>query len=255
MQIAENMQWGRIYWVRGNEPRRGRQRYAVQDPPTSGWSGALVIQGDKRSTIFCPHELTAYSVPNTAAELEGMKSAEFNPGWFKNHMHDKWVECQTNGWSKDYDTAVMILKRLNMPIPEQIMKGGEEDGRARGGKEVAVALERPVKRNSKRGKFLEWFIDGNNSRPVREAMAEFSMTRSNALSYLYMLQKDHGIGYALVGDNANLTFPAGCTNPFDDETFSMAPEETPEIDRDEDEDGDEPVDDNDDWLEGGPLSD
>ncbi len=59
-------------------------------------------------------------------------------------------------------------------------------------------------------------IEGDaGTRSVREAMAEFSMTRSNALSYLYMLQKDHGIGYDLVGDTATVKLPEGCTNPFD----------------------------------------
>jgi len=79
--------------------------------------------------------------------------------------------------------------------------------------------------SSKRGKFLKWFLDNDNSRSIREVMAEFTMTRSNALSYLYMLQKDHGIGYVLVGDIATVELPGNCTDPFD---------ETPKVVADDD---------------------
>ena len=56
------------------------------------------------------------------------------------------------------------------------------------------------------------------------------MTRSNALSYLYMLQKDHGIGYELVGDIASINLPNGCTNPFKGEQTP----EPPHIEGDDD---------------------
>ena len=102
---------------------------------------------------------------------------------------------------------------------------------------------KPVKRSGKRGKFLQWFLEGEGSRSVREAMAEFGMSRSNALSYLYMLQKDHGIGYELVGDIATIKLPA-CESPFDDghvvEGAASAPEAEPE--------------DDDSWLEGEETS-
>ena len=72
-----------------------------------------------------------------------------------------------------------------------------------------------MKRSSKRGKILEFFMP--NARSIREAMAEFGHTRSNVLSHLFMLQKDHGVGYTLVGDAATVALPPGCTDPFEPE--------------------------------------
>lgn len=212
------LEWLRIYYVKGTAPKGSRHRYEVADPPCAGWQFAVVMPAGKRSTIFCPYTLESYSVRSDCAELATARR-DLGPlprDFVVRTINEKWAEMQARGWMKDYDTAALVLRRLDAEVPAQVLKGGEEDTRRKGGKQVAVTLEKPVKRASKRGKFLEWFLAGGGSRPVREAMAEFGMTRSNALSYLFMLQKDHGIGYALTGDTAVLTLPEGCTNPFDD---------------------------------------
>ena len=84
----------------------------------------------------------------------------------------------------------------------------EDANKERGGKPVADNLLKPVKRDGKRGKVLEWFMDTGEARSVREAMAEFEASRSSVLSYLHNLNKDHGIGYVLVGDTALVSMPA-----------------------------------------------
>ena len=48
-------------------------------------------------------------------------------------------------------------------------------------------------------------------------MAEFSITRSNVLSQLFLLTKDNGIGYELKGDTAVVIMPPGCESPWDTE--------------------------------------
>jgi hypothetical protein len=80
---------------------------------------------------------------------------------------------------------------------------------------VENELKKPVPREGKRGKFLAWFLEKGGSASVREAMAEFGISRSNALSYLFLLKKDHGIGYELVGDSASIALPKGCSDPFE----------------------------------------
>lgn len=218
MQIADNIEYCRVYWVRGTMPRGMRASYAVSKPPTSGWQGTVVIRGDKRSTLFCPFSFESWPVSNDCAELSGAKyDVEFNRDWFVRHMTKTWAEFQRYGWNRDYDTAARVLQALGEPVPEQVQKGGGEDVRKKGGKPVCDTLLKVVKLDSKRGRFLEWFMRGENhsTRSVREAMVEFSMTRSNALSYLYMIQKDNGIGYTLIGDQATIQLPEGCHNPFD----------------------------------------
>lgn len=226
--IGEGMEYRRIYWMLGPNPRGGVGVYAVKDPPTSGWQNAIVILGEKRSTIFCPFSLNSWTVPNHCAELTNAKHQPFDAEWFAKAIPRIWAENQAFGYQKDYDTCAMVLRRMGLPVPDQIMRGGEADVRVKGGKTVAKKLEKPVKLKGKRGQFLLWFLEGGGSRSIREAMAEHGMSRSNALSYLYMIQKDHGIGYELVGDMAHIKMPEGVTNPFD-EPYGPTEDEEPAL--------------------------
>jgi hypothetical protein len=214
--IVEGLEWSRVYWIKGTE-KRGSSQNAVSDPPCSGWMGAIIIPGEKRSTLFCPFTFDAYIVPNDCGEIKsGDSQAHITIAWLKKFLPKKWAELQGYGFQKDYNTAALVFKRLGIPVPAQILVGGEEDTRTKGGKDTNAKLLKPVKMSSKRGKFLAWYLSNPEaSASVREAMAEFGMTRSNVLSYLYMIQKDHGIGYGLVGDTATIQMPEGCTNPFD----------------------------------------
>jgi hypothetical protein len=229
MQVAEGIEWKNVYWVSGTLPSTCRMRNAVTDPPTSGWQHAFIIVGEKRSTILCPYSLSAYTVPNTCEEVAGAREASgFRADFLRETIEQKWAQLQAYGFQRDYDTVALLMKRMGWDVPPQVMTGGGADDRKRGGKETGARLLKPVRRKSKRGRFLEWFLEGNGSRSVREAMAEFGMTRSNALSYLYMIQKDHGIGYVLVGDVATVTLPDGCDDPFDGAARPAAkPDEAP----------------------------
>jgi len=232
MQVAEDVELLAIYWITGTAPKRDTYRNDIKDPPCLGWQHAFVMRGEKRSTIFCPYTFTSYTVTNTGAEMMGSKPAvEYPEARYKSLFERKWEQYQRFGFQRDYDTCALVMRKLGFEVPAQIMTGGEEDTRKKGGKEVGASLKKPVKATSKRGIFLKWFLDGECTRSVREAMAEFSMTRSNALSYLFMIQKDHGIGYVLVGDIATVTLPPGCTDPFNTEQKPVAK-----------------VEDDDDWL-------
>lgn len=210
-----NIEWRKIYWTRGQWVK-GSARQEVTDPPCSGWQHALILKGLNLSTIFCPYSFESFQVTNESAELVTSKALnlEASIDRIKKLVYRRWQELQSLGLQKDYDTCALILRKLNLEVPKQVMAGGELDTKTRGGKETANSLLKPVKSSSKRGKFLQWFIDGHHTQSVRATMAQFNMTRSNALSYLYLLQKDHGIGYTLIGDQATIQIPEGCTNPF-----------------------------------------
>lgn len=219
MWIAEDLELVRIYYQRGNL-KGSRLNYEVKDPPTSGWQNALIIRGDKRSTIFCPYTLQAWTVTNDAAELRDRKDFDWSHAEFEKTvalLQSNWDQYQKLAMQKDYDTAALIFKKLGVKAPEQKLKGGEVDTRKKGGKDASQKLRKPVKLQGKRGQFLKWFLEKGGSGSIREAMAEFGMSRSNVLSYLYMLKKDHGLGYDLVGDTANIQLPEGTENPFDEE--------------------------------------
>lgn len=217
-----NMRWALIYWVhatRKNIPPHWKYVPEVREPPVSGFQHAIILVGEKRSTIFCPYSMEAFQVSNSSSEIANAKEPRepLNRDWLVDLIQRNWASCQRRGWQRAYDTAAIVLSRLGAAIPQQVMRDGEEDTRQKGGKDVADRLLKLVRRSTKRGTFLQWFMEGGNARGIREAMTHFSMTRSNVLSYLFMLQKDHGIGYSLVGDTATITFPNGCEHPFDDE--------------------------------------
>ena len=217
MIVAEGLELKRVYYLRGQAPRGARLRNAVGDPPHAGWSHAFVLPGEKRSTLFCPYSLEAHVVPNRSMEISTAEEPDgpFDPAFWAELLPQRWEQAQRHGFLRDYDVCALVMKKLGLDIPPDVLRGGEQDTRKRGGKETGTALKKPVKAASKRGKFLQWFLEDGGTRSVREAMAEFGMSRSNALSYLFMLQKDHGIGYSLTGDRATVTLPDGCSDPFD----------------------------------------
>jgi len=245
MWLAEGLELVRIYYQRGNVKTQ-TLHYEVKDPPTSGWQNALIMRGSKRTIIFCPYTLHSWNVTNSAGELKNRKDFEWSHDEFKKVqalLIKNWDLYQELGQHKDYDTAARVFKLMGVKAPDQKIKGGDLDTRKKGGKTVEGELKKSVKLSGKRGKFLEYFLNGGGTMPIRDVMAEFGMSRSNALSYLYMLQKDHGIGYELVGDSATVMLPEGCHNPFDVE-WGEEPDEDLDIGLDDPEE-----DDDDSWLD------
>jgi len=177
---------------------------------------AFVLKGEKHSIIFCPFSLIAYTVKSNCDEIEKAIDPEsFNEDWMLNYMNENWATHQRYGWQSNYDIAVKIFTILGAKIPEQVKTGGEVDTRKKGGKPMADTLTKPVKLNSKRGKFLKFVMDRENSAEVLACMIEFDTTRSNVLSYFFQLNKDHGIGYELIGGTASIQLPQKW--PFDTE--------------------------------------
>lgn len=226
MLVADGLEWLQVYYVNGETPRGARFRSEVKDPPNGGWSLAFILPGEKRSVIFCPFTFQSWQVSNGSAEVA--QAVEPRDEYRQAHMAEKlkakWEELQSFGFTRDYDTAALVFKKLGLPIPAYTLnRDGTEDTKERGGKTVEAVLKKPVKRKGRRGEVLAWFMDtGEDGRPrsVREAMVVFDTTRSNILSVLYLLQKDHGIGYSLVGDSAAIILPEGVTDPFEPEAQS-----------------------------------
>lgn len=240
-RVVEGLYFGAIYWIAGDMPSSSRQRNEVKSPPNSGWSHCFVVdKGGKMVTLFCPYTLEGFQVSRQAHEYNGMTMDKaYKPhatipgrmvedGWrpWDNKRHDLLLDMILKAWdmagrlslpSKDYDTAAMVIAMLGGEVPLRTIPEGAEPDKPRGGKEVdtVLGLLKPVKRKGRRGEVLAFFLPG--ARSIREAMAEFGVTRSNLLSQLYLLNKDHGIGYTLTGDAATITLPAGCTDPFEPE--------------------------------------
>lgn len=236
-RMAEGLFFGKIYWVIGDMPANNRQRNEVKTPPNAGWSHAILIdKGGKLVTLFCPYTLEAFQVSRNSMEVQSMSmDVRYvpNPKNPMNNVEDGFVpwsqdrqarllKMVMNAWDmagrlslsgKDFDTAAVVINMLGGDVPLRVVAEGAEPDKPRGGKKADVlGLLKPVKPNSKRGMVLAFFLP--QPRSIREAMAEFGYSRSNVLSHLFILQKDHGIGYTLTGDAATILLPEGCTDPF-----------------------------------------
>lgn len=227
-ELAEGLKFGKIHYSGGAGE--------IKNPPCNGHSSAFLIdKGAKLVVIFCPYTMESFQVSRKDGDLLSMtreleytnnpnEPGTYTPIGYKPWSHDRTdrlVKCILDNWAirtkfslpTDYDTAALVLRMLNAEVPLHVRKESDDPEKLRGGKEADVlGLLKPVKKDSKRGLVLQFFLP--QPRSIREAMAEFGYSRSNVLSHLFILQKDHGIGYALTGDAATITLPAGCVDPF-----------------------------------------
>jgi len=213
-EVTDKLHFGRIYWVVGMTPK-GMTRNDVKDPPTNGNQCCFAFPGEKRWTVFCPISFRGFQLT-----IGSYEQKSFEPGHTA-FTKDSLAKLVTNKWEQyakanaqvDYNMAARVLKELGAPIPTAMPTASEEDGnKERGGKPVADKLLKPVKRKGKRGDVLAWFLETGEARSIREAMAQFEASRSSVLSYLHNLNKDHGVGYTLIGDTALVTLPDEVTD-------------------------------------------
>lgn len=239
-KLADGLYFASINWLFGTSPGgTGGLRHEVRDPPCSGWGTCLVIDREtddrgkpvKMATLFALGWFDSWQITRGSYEYQGLqhpddyrlKKGTITPleceerllARIKDALPKKWAEILKYGWTqKDFDTAALIMRKLELPVPLIERAEGEAE-RVSGGKEVSEAgLTKPVKRDSRKGQVLAFFWPETKS--IRECMAEMGISRSNVLSQLYLLQKDHGIGYELKNDAAIITMPEGCTNPWED---------------------------------------
>lgn len=207
------MRYVSIYYQRGPAPKGSSLRFEIRDPPTSGWSRALVIPGEKSSTVFCPFTFESHRISNHASELTGSKPIkEWDEQAFREQIGgivtNRWAYWTKMGFQKAYDVAAVVLTNLGLPVPKTVLpelKEGEERV-SRGGKEINHEALRQVRKGSKRGRVAEFFLS-DEPQSIREAMARLDLTRSGVLSHLFGLNRYHGIGYVLVNDCARLLVP------------------------------------------------
>jgi hypothetical protein len=211
MQQPDNIRFLRVYWVSGPAPKGSGMTPSVKDPPCAGWSGAVQVVGEKMSWLLCPHTLSGYQVRTDCYEIA--TAQEVSPSIEKvvNRIQDTWKRNQKLGIGGDFDIAARVLKALGAEVPtEVVQKDGSQTKETRGGKEAAERIIKPVKRSSKRGKVLAYVLEKGGAIAIRDVMAEFDATRSSVLSTMYILNKDHGIGYTLAGDELSVQMPADC---------------------------------------------
>jgi len=95
----------------------------------------------------------------------------------------------------------MILLPVVIRVRDEYLIVRPETSQARvGGKPASATILRPIKPNTKRANIFAWFCDSKNSRKVADACKHFQVSRQTIFAHWTVLNREHGIGYALDSD-------------------------------------------------------
>jgi len=249
-RVSDEWTFGQLYWLYGASPNDSR-RSEVPDPPCSGWSSCFARDVPERPLVqlFCPYTDKSFYASRDSYELSSYQGAfewgDRQRANFRERLPRVWAEHRRRGWEgSDYETLAELIAVFGATVPteEEAALLAPQSGRSRdatgaevappersiairqsrmqGGKPPApsASAARPVKRAGRKGEVLAHFMaqDGHRA-SVDGAMAKFGVSRSNLLSVLFMLRKDHGIGYSVSGDAATVQLPEGVSDPFEKE--------------------------------------
>ncbi|UTC27999.1 hypothetical protein [Stenotrophomonas phage A1432] len=211
MSMPSHIVFARVYFVKGGSPKFWKRRWEISEPPTSGYARVIVIKGDKRSTILCPHSLESFQVSNGSGELGTAERVDISAEDMAAWLSKGWESCAKLGLQRDYSVAALVFTELGFPVPKFLppppdASKGEEA--KRGGKPIVEEALKPCRPASKRGQVAAFFMQ-EDPQSLHEAMARLGLTRSGVLSHLFTLNRDHGVGYELVSDCARLLIPEG----------------------------------------------
>jgi hypothetical protein len=228
--VADGITWGQLFF--GGAGYKAVRQVAIQEPPTMGWGTAFVLDtGDpRRVRVFHLWSMLSWVVPRDAYEVFTFQNipahAEFPRENFVNSLPRYYAEHRrrvTPG--ADFATCIKIMEALGVRVPtdEELgevspipipAKAVVEHKPAPAKRADGSGAFRPVKRDGRRGEVLAFFLDKGGTGSIDEAMKQFSITRSNLLSQLFLLRREHGVGYSVSGDSASVQLPEGIEEPF-----------------------------------------
>ena len=156
--------------------------------PCQGWQHGVIIPFVSKATIFCPYTSIRYSLPIEHTFVSYSKFPKAEPLRMLDYIKSKFLNQLT---SLPRQLADVITGEYTPPTSPS-----------------ETEFKR-VKRNSKRGTFVQAILDGKVYLPT--LCTDLNMSRNNVLSYLYQIQKVNGIEYILdkTTDTVKLTIPNG----------------------------------------------
>lgn len=228
-----NIDLVQVYYPGAAGAKHLPQRYSILQPETNGYARALVLRGEKRSMIFDPFNFKGWEVGNDCGELNVLNNGRREPApsyevdveFWKKFLLDKWHYYSSLGMQKDWLRASVIMKELGAEVPKVMTAEAIATMEAKGedttgiiaqkpkklrsaGKDVKPEIFKQLKRDSKRGKVCDFFLQ-DTPQPIVECMSKFEMSRSNVLSHLSCANRDQGWGYELTGDCVKVIIPEG----------------------------------------------
>lgn len=224
-RMADGLYLSSIYWTLGPGPKEHASA-AISDPPASGWARVLALPTEDPTAplpVLCMWSFRSFRLPVGCHERRSMHGELFietdaeKAQWLRGHLRQRWAElarATERSGEPDWALAKRAMELLGIEPPSE----AEIDAmpRARPAptakerpqpKTQPAAAFKPVKRTGRKGEVLQAILDGKTS--IDALTSQFGISRSNLLSQLFLLRKDHGIGYTIGGDSVSLQVPEG----------------------------------------------
>ena len=170
-ELAPDIYLRRIYWYTTDKIH--------MEVPCQGWQHGIIWFTDQKGHIFCPFTGVTHNLPQNHFYIMESSLPYATPVQMLTYMKKKWEERLS--------AIPSILVQLVAPEFTDILTGAPMP--------APSSYYKPIKRNSKRGRFLELVLGGCVHLPsIGKAL---QMSRNNVLSYFYQMQKVNGIEYTL----------------------------------------------------------
>lgn len=249
-EVVEGIAYANVYWTVGPAPK-DMAPSEVSDPPNCGWGTCFVFDdGGPTVKLLSPWHLKSWVVTRQSYEFLSLRGPLEG---FHETVRQRYVERfavyyaahKLREWESDFELAERIMRAIGVPVPETeaewrrlapgVWRDAEDVGdyarnpdgaqglriggrgpkpKPSGGKapEATGGLKKPVKRAGRKGEILAAVLGGQGSAAALEK--QFGISRSNLLSQLFLLRKEHNIGYTANGDAVAVQLPEGCDDPF-----------------------------------------
>lgn len=145
--------------------------------PCHGWQHGIIWFTDNKGHVFCPYSAIIHHVQQNHFFIMESREPRATTIQMLTYMKKKWKER----------LFALPIHIANLVAPEVSESSFETP--------IPLSEYKPIKRESKRGKFLQLVLDGCVHLPT--IAKTLKMSRNNVLSYFYQMQKVNGIEYTL----------------------------------------------------------
>lgn len=227
------LRFATMYFFKGDVDHHSN--FAISQPPLAGRTTIFIIGDTCRCTLFHPYTLWSAIVPHDCEEIATSVEYLFDRATLARVIYEKWIMYKELGLSGDFQLAEQVLTELGGEIPhddiprdtsffceapETNTEAEAKRYKKKRGKEPDAARFRPIKMTGRRSEVAQFFCVRGS---LPEAMVKFNMTRSGVLSHLYCIWRDHGVGYSISNNGAELLPPP------DVQLFEKDPQEQGDI--------------------------
>ena len=154
-----------------------------ENGPCTGWQHALLHDVGSKIDIFCPFTGMELSVSRFHPIITFCKLPRFvSVVRILEYMFDKW-----SSKLDELPGFVLYAMHPELVAPPSVV-------------EIDVGTQteiRRIKRNGKRGRFLDFILSYEGAVPIKLLVTTFGIKRNNVLSYLYQMKKVNAVDYIL----------------------------------------------------------